>query len=201
MPKEDQPLEENEESKDDSTLNQERESEEADDDLDSLFAEDDDSQEEQPVSREEYNRLLKGTKKLATELGRIKSQPKEEEKETPKKEESNQLDDFTEMFYSQTPQAELVKEDLQAVAEAKYNGSVYKAWKNEKWMQDKASSLENAKKEDEVNKTKVDKPANGIVSSKKVDIKKVKPEDVADLTPAQKSEWVKHQASVEHDTD
>jgi hypothetical protein len=190
-------LDENEES----TLNQERESEEADDDLDSLFAEDDDSQEEAPISREEYNRLLKGTKKLATEIGRLKSQPKGGEKETPKKLESNQLDDFTEMFYSQIPLAELVKEDLQAVAAAKYNGSVIKAWKNEKWMQDKASSLENAKKEDEVNKTKVDKPANGIVSSKKVDIKKVKPEEVSKLTPAEKSEWVRHQASIENNAD
>jgi hypothetical protein len=194
MTKEDQQLEENE----DSTLDEKRNSEEADEDLDSLFAEDEEQEDEAPISREEYNRLLKGTKKLATELGRIKSQPKTEVKEKePTKEVLHQIDDVSELFFNQMPKAELVNDDLRAVADAKYGGSILKAWKGESWLQDKATSLENANKDDEENKGKINKPSSGIVPSKKIDVRKVKPEDVSKLTPAQKSEWVRHQASIE----
>lgn len=196
MPKnEDQPQDENVEK---TTPVEERDSEEADDDFESLFA-DDETQEDAPVSREEYNRLLKGTKKLATEFGRLKSQPKEEVKnDEPIKGTLNQGDDVSELFFAQIPKAELVSDDLKSIAELKYDGSILKAWKGESWLQNKASSLENAKKEEEVSKSKINKPTQGVPPSK-LDIKKVKPEDVANLKPKEKIAWLKQQAQKERE--
>lgn len=155
MTEDDTQLDENEQS----TLDKKLDSEEADD-LDSLFA-DDESQEDAPVTREEYNRLIKGTKKLASELGRLKSQPatKQETEET--NSVSHQSDDVSELFYAQVPQAELVSDDLKSIAEAKYSGSILKAWKGESWIQEKALALHSAKSEEELNVSKVSKPSQG----------------------------------------
>jgi hypothetical protein len=197
MTKEEATLDENEES----TLDENVKSEEAEDDFESLFA-DDETQEDAPVTREEYNRLLKGTQKLATKYGELKSQPKEEVKETVKEvKEPNQHDDLSELFFAQIPNAELVEDDLKIFADAKYGGSILKAWKGEKTLRDKATSLENAKTQEETNKSKIDSPSNGIVSSKKVDVRKVEDKDVGKLTPAQKSEWLKHQVLKERNSD
>jgi len=179
--------------------NQGDESEEADE-LNDLFSNDDsdddsdDNSDEDKVARLEkkIEDIQKGVNKYFSEKGREK---KQEEKEEPIKETS--LDDLSELFYAQTPQAELVQDDLVAIAEAKYGGSILKAWRNETWVQDKASSLDSAKKEEEVTKSKISKPSNGTVASNKVDIKKVKPEDVSSLTPSQKVEWLRNEANKE----
>lgn len=59
---------------------------------------------------------------------------------------------FTELLLVRNPEAELVKEDLEQVAEAKYEGNLLKAYRAESWLQDKAKSLsekEQKKKESE----------------------------------------------------
>lgn len=197
--KEDPRLEENEQ---DSTLQQEeRESEDALD-LDDLFADEDDSQEEELSETEqlkaEIKRLEKGIKTLAERQGREKNTDEKQQTKTESK--SNDLDDVSEMFFTHTPVAELVSDDIKTIADAKYNGSVIKAWRNEKWLQDKANSLDSARKEEEANRAKVSRPANGTGSSK-VDIRKVKEEDVKNLPPDKKNEWLRMQARLERESD
>ena len=189
---EDTTLEKNEQ---DSTLLENDSSEDASE-LDSLFAEEEDGEESTPVTREEFNKLLKGVQKLATQKGIEK---KEAVKETVKEEPVKTVatDDMTEFFLEQTPKAELVKDKLTQVAKALYGGSIIKAWRNESWIRELADKQADEKSEEETNKSKIEKPSSGFVSSKKVDITKVKDEDVSSLTPAQKSEWVRYQAQKE----
>jgi len=192
---ENQPIDENEQ---DSTLADDRVSEEATD-FENLFADDDDSQEDAPVTREEYNRLLKGVKKLASIQGQKKEQPREKVKSKADVVVSHQDDDVSELFFAQIPKAELVSEDLKKIAEAKYNGSILKAWKGESWIQEKATALEVARTEDEANKEKIRKPASGTAPSR-VDISKIKPEDVASLPADKKAEWLKEQVRKERES-
>jgi enamine deaminase RidA (YjgF/YER057c/UK114 family) len=186
---EDTRIDENEKS----TLNNELDSTEADD-LDSLFAEDE-TQEDAPVTREEYNRLLKGVQKLASQQGREKSQPvtKQETKETSSV--SHQSDDVSELFFAQVPQAELVLKDLEAISKTT-GKSILKVWKEESWLQDKAKALNDAKIADEENKSKISKPTSGT-SASRVELSKVKSEDVSNLKPSEKLEWLKAQAQKE----
>lgn len=193
---ENQPIDENDL---ESTLEDDRVSEEATD-FENLFADDDDSQEDAPVTREEYNRLLKGVKKLASIQGQKKEQPREKAESKADVVVSHQDDDVSELFFAQTPKAELVSEDLKKIAEAKYNGSILKAWKGESWIQEKATALEVARTEDEANKEKIRKPSSGTAPSK-TDVSKVKPEDVASLKPSEKIEWIKRQAELERNSD
>lgn len=193
--KENQPIDENEQ---DSTLADDRVSEEATD-FENLFADDDDSQEDAPVTREEYNRLLKGVKKLASIQGQKKEQPKEKAESKADVVVYHQDDDVSELFFAQIPKAELVSEDLKKIAEAKYNGSILKAWKGESWIQEKATALEVARTEDEANKEKIRKPAPGTAPSR-VDISKIKPEDVASLPADKKAEWLKEQVRKERES-
>jgi enamine deaminase RidA (YjgF/YER057c/UK114 family) len=155
---------------DKSTLDNELDSTEADD-LDSLFAEDE-TQEDAPVTREEYNRLLKGVQKLASQQGREKSQ------QTVTKQEastvSHQSDDVSELFFAQVPQAELVLKDLEAISKTT-GKSILKVWKEESWLQDKAKALNDAKIADEENKEKISKPtrggSGGNIPYSKIDLK------------------------------
>ncbi|NCC18977.1 MAG: hypothetical protein EOM29_08580 [Bacteroidia bacterium] len=192
---ENQPIDENDL---ESTLADDRVSEEATD-FENLFADDDDSQEDAPVTREEYNRLLKGVKKLASIQGQKKEQPKEKVETKADVVVSHQDDDVSELFFAQIPKAELVSEDLKKIAEAKYNGSILKAWKGESWIQEKATALEVARTEDEANKEKIRKPASGTAPSR-VDISKIKPEDVASLPANKKAEWLKEQVRKERES-
>jgi hypothetical protein len=180
MTKEDQHIDETVQ---DTTLDDARESEDSSEDLDSLF-DDDESQEDAPVSREEYNRLLKGTKKLATELGRIKSQKPEVKKDNHAETNSDKSDDVSELFFSTVPQAEAVQEDLRAVAESKYNGSIIKAWKGEKWLQDKAKALADEKHEDEANRSRIDRPASGSAGTGNLSFSKI------DLGNKEHTKWL-----------
>lgn len=192
MTEENQPIDENEQ---DSTLEDDRVSEEATD-FENLFADDDDSQEDAPVTREEYNRLLKGVKKLASIQGQKKEQLKDKVETKADVIVSHQDDDVSELFFTQIPKAELVSEDLKRIAEAKYGGSILKAWKGESWIQEKATALEVARTEDEANKEKIRKPSSG--TSFKQDFSNVKTEeDVAKLSHKDRVEFVKKQIEKE----
>lgn len=176
----------------DSTLEVERETEESSE-LDDLFAEEE-SSDEAPVTREEYNRLLKGVKKLASEQGRVKQVVKAEEP-APKQ---LATDDVSELFFAQIPQAELVSSDLKSIADKLYDGSILKAWRNETWIQEKAKALSDAKTRDEENRSKISKPSNGT-SPSRTDISKVKAEEIDKLTPSQKVAWIEEQVRREQE--
>lgn len=159
-------------------------------DLESLFA--DESQEESEDDevtqlKKKVENIEKGVRKYFSDKGRTEKQ------DVPVKQESN-LDDVSELFFAQVPQAEGVQDDLKKIADAKYNGSILKAWRGESWLQEKATALDNAKKEDEVNRSKIDRPSSGSLS-KRNDFSHIKTDDdVAKLSSAQRAAFLKHQA-------
>jgi hypothetical protein len=174
------------------------------DELQDLFEDDKDVDTSKETSDERVARLekkledvQKGVSKYFSEQGRKNKEVKEEEvqPEAPAKTETT-VDDLSELFYAQTPQAEFVGDDLKQIADAKYGGSVLKAWRNEKWLQEKASSLESAKKEEEANKSKIDKPSTKVDFSQR-DVTKIKPEELSKLSPAQQLEYLDKMAEQE----
>lgn len=179
------------------------ESEEAEVDFENLFGADDEAQEDEnpddKVARLEKTvaDLKKGISKAFSQKGR-EEKSKQEESKTEDKSESRKDDDLTELFFAQVPNAELVDSDLQAVADAKYNGSILKAWKNEKWLQDKANSLSEAKKNEEESKSKISKPSS--TTGGRIDFSNVKTaEDYKRLTKDQREQYRKLQAERETD--
>ncbi len=207
--KEDQPLDENEES----TLDQERESEESEN-LEDLFADDDDSEDESDADKvkrleDKIARIEKGVKKLATDKGREakqpekteepKEEPKTEPKEEPKKEPKDDGDLVEELLLIRHPEAEHVLDELKETAEMK-GTSVLKLYRDSKYFQGEAKALADAQKSEEENKSKIKKPANGTPSSKK-DVLATKPEDVEKLSPSEKAQWLKAQAEKERNSD
>ena len=155
------------------------------------------------VALEEYNKrtgksfkswddVVKSTK----EADKLFSQGKHKETSKAPKGEINE--DLVEMFFITNPEADLVKDKLESFA--KIHGSVIKAWRNEPMLKEMAQTIARERKEQDELKSKVEKPSIGSSgSSKKLDFEKIKPEEVANLTPAQKIEWVKLQASKEID--
>lgn len=130
--------------------------------LESLFkdSEDDTSQEtpDEKVARleAEMASVKKGVAKFFSEKGR-KEKAESSSKATP----SHSSDDVTELFLESKPEAALVKEDLQKIADAKYDGSIIKAWKGEEWLHEKAKALS----ETETAKGRITAPQKGTVSS------------------------------------
>lgn len=115
-----------------------------DTELESLFKEDDapegETAEEKVARLEaEMATMKKGVAKFFSEKGRKEKAAKEatEAKKTP----IHSSDDVTELFLESKPEAELVKDDLQKIADAKYDGSIIKAWKGETWLHEKAKAL------------------------------------------------------------
>jgi hypothetical protein len=163
-------------------------------DLESLFADEEAPEGEQPDDK--VARLEKTVSDLKKGMAKAFSQKGREAKEV--KEVKTDKDDVNELFYTQKPEAELVESDLKAIADAKYNGSILKAWKNETWIQDKAKSMSEAKKVEEESKSKISKPSSATGS--KVDFSKVKTvEEYKKLTPDQRAEYNKLQKEQEVD--
>lgn len=110
---------------------------------------------EQKVARmeKETEAMKKGVSKFFSDKGRKeKAEVKVEKKETV----NQSSDDVTELFLESKPEASLVKDDLKTIADAKYNGSIVKAWKEETWLHEKAKALS----EQEVNKGKITPPSS-----------------------------------------
>jgi hypothetical protein len=130
--------------------------------------------EDVPVTREEFNALKKGVSKFFSEKGREEKATKtvEAPKETP----TQSSDDVTELFLESKPEAGLVLEDLQKVADAKYNGSIIKAWKGEEWLHEKAQALSETNKA----KSKIQSPSNQIEGE--IDFKTIKAEQISKLS-------------------
>lgn len=145
-------------------------------DLQSLFADEESQEDQDPQDKiksleEKITRIEKGVSKYFSDKGRAKSKAG---KETAK----SDISDVDEMFLEQKPEAELVKDTLKNVADNLYNGSLVKAWKGETWIQDKASALAKAKKEEEEAKANIDSPSGGVRKGNR-------DQDWASLTEAQ----------------
>ena len=145
MTNEDPKLEENEES----TLDENRESEEASED--NLF--DEEEEKEEPISRKEFNELVKGVKNLATQKGR-------EKKEEPKK-----SDYAEEILLSKNPEAKQVLEELRQMAKDTKT-DVIQAYKKSSWLKQEAKTRQEAKKEE----GKVITPSSNVKGEKSVDV-------------------------------
>lgn len=167
--------------------------------LEDLFAEH--SQEEEATDvdslKKEIADLKKGLSKFFSENGRKAKQVEEKKEEA--KPETVPTDDVSELFFNQIPQAELVSSDLKSIADAKYNGSILKAWKGESWIQAKAKALSDERTVNEENKSKISKPTQGTTSSR-IDVSKVKAEDVSTLSADKKVEWLREQVRRERES-
>lgn len=185
----------NQDGEDTSKLGQGSESD--DTSLDEFFKEEDAPEGEtleEKVARmeKETAEMKKGVAKFFSEKGRkdkVTTEEKTIEKSTP-------LDDVAEMFFDSKPEAELVKDDLQMIADAKYNGSILKAWKGEKWLQEKAKSVQ----EDNVAKGKIQPPSQGSSAPKSMEaISRLSDEEQASaikkMTNAEYAKWQNYQRS------
>jgi len=116
---------------------------------------------EEKVARmeKEMATMKKGVAKFFSERGR-KEKAAKEVKAT-ERVPIQSSDDVTELFLESKPEAELVKDDLQKIADAKYNGSIIKAWKGESWLHEKAKALSDA----EVAKGKIQAPSSETSSN------------------------------------
>ena len=142
--------------------------------FDELFKEID-TKEAGDVSREEFDALKKGVAKYFSEKGR---KEKVTEAVVPAKKEvpTHTSDDVTELFLESKPEAALVKDDLQKIADAEYDGSIIKAWKGETWLHEKASALNEA----EATKSKIHSPSGTIEAEVSMEnIAKMSDEDQA----------------------
>lgn len=183
------------------TPSPESESEENSDELESLFAEDPESEDTDSDDKDDkiksledkVERIRKGVAKFFTENGTAKKA--EPIQEVTPKTETTPNNDLEVLFFESKPEAELVRDDLKKVAQAR-GISVLQAWREEDWLREKASAKKELREVEEKNKTKINKPSSGS-AAKTVDISSVKPEEVSSLTPSQKSEWFKSQALKE----
>lgn len=172
-------------------LGSESEDEDDDAEFEELLSKFEGSDEDEPVSREEFNALKKGVAKYFSEKGRKQAEESKkvitETKSAPEA-KANEVDDLTEMFLEQNPKVELVKEKLDKVAQALYGGSLIKAWRNEPWLREMADSIEKEKSEEEANKAKVGAPSK-IVGSNKTDFKKMPFEEAKKLSDDDFAKW------------
>lgn len=165
------------------------------DDLLSSIDEEDDSKDIETLKKEVAD-LKKGVAKFFSEKGREKKEVKVETK--PAKEvatESSFSPILKKLYMKDNPEIETVWDDI--VKETPKGKDPIEYYESMKGWQLEAKARMDAKNEEETNKSKIDKPADGVVSNNKVDISKVKAEEVVKLTPSQKSEWVKAQAEKE----
>jgi len=156
--KEDQHFEENDEK---STLGEERESEEASE-FDDLF---ESEQSDEAPTREEYNRLLKGVKKLASQVGREKKEVKEI-KEVEKIEPTEQASSpvLKSLYFKANPEAQEIWTEVEK--EAKLLGKdPFTLYESSSYFKGEAKARAEAKAEDEVNKTKIGRPSPGMSSN------------------------------------
>lgn len=102
----------------------------------------------------ELAKTKKGVAKYFSEKGR--KEKAAQAPDTAKKTPTQTSDDVTELFLESKPEASYVKDDLQKIADAKYDGSIIKAWKGETWLHKKAKALS----EEEAAKGKIQPPSS-----------------------------------------
>lgn len=171
---------------------EDRESEEALN-LDELFQDDNAEEEDVPVSREEFNRLQKGIKKMASQLGQTKKEPIKEEQ--PKQEDINYNPILKRLYLKESPEMETVWDEV--VKETPQGQDPIAYYESKKGWQLEAKARHNAIKEDEVNRSKIDKPSNSTATTRK-DFSHIKSEgDLTKLSTADKASYFKAQLAKE----
>lgn len=158
---------------------------------------------EQKVERLEANqsRINKGVAKFFSEKNKKKTEVKPEEK---KPEESTTTQPqqvavspvIQNLYFKQNPEAKEVWDEVVKEAKA-LNKDPFELYESSSYFQGEAKAKAEAKRVEEESKSKINKPSSGTGSSSKIDLSKVKPEDVDKLNPSQKSEWIKIQAEKE----
>jgi hypothetical protein len=189
MQSEDQQLDENAEA----TLDETRESENASEDLDSLFEEDsqEDETPEDKVKRleDKIARIEKGVKKLATDKGR-------EQKEKPTEvKENTENPVIKNLYFKANPEAQDIWDEVTNEAK-KLGRDPFELYEGSTYFKGEAKARADAKAEEEKNKAKVNKPSSDVEFSK--NIASVKEEDLDKLTPKQKVEWIAAQVAKEN---
>jgi hypothetical protein len=184
---EDQPVEENVQA----TPPDERESDQASEDLESLFEDDSQKDEDAPVTRKELERLEKGIQKLATNMGRQKV---EETKGVAKEEPQSVMKS---LYFKANPEAQEIWDEVTNEA-TKLGRDPFELYEGSAYFKGEAKARAEAKAEEEKSKSKVNKPSSDVDFSK--NIGSIKEEDIDKLTPKQKIEWVKVQANKERDS-
>ena len=102
-------------------------------------------------------------------------------------------DDIEVLFYGSAPKAGLVKEDLKIIAEAKYGGSILKAWNNENWIQEKAESLDREERRKATDAKKVLAPSGQPGGSN--DYSAMTDDEIMNLPPAEAEKAFKAKAN------
>lgn len=172
----------------------ESESSDASEDLESLFADEPkESQEEDPQAKikgleDKIARIEKGVSKFFSQKGR-------EAKSEPKVEIPMTSSVIKNLYFKANPEAQEIWSEVEKTAK-QVGKDPFDLYESSAYFKGEAKLRAEAKKADEENKAKISKPSSGT-GPKAVDITAVKPEDVASLTPAQKMEWVRHQANKE----
>lgn len=184
-----------------STLGFESKSEDSNE-LDELFADDSQDEEgEDKVTRLErkIENIQKGVNKYFSEQGR---KQKEVVKQPEKKEEGQPTPQVNPvlktLYFDKFPETKEVWAEVEKEAKL-LNKDPFELYESSSYFKGEAKARFNAKTEEEANKSKIDKPANGAAPSK-VDINNTKPEDVKNLKPEQKVEWLRAQAKKERES-
>lgn len=173
---------------------------ESEDALEELFKSDDDSQDELEDSEkvkkleERLGNIEKGVKKYFSEQGRKKEEPKQEKREDIP--QTNSV--LRTLYFDKFPETKEVWEEVEK--EAKLLGKdPFELYESSSYFKGEAKARHNAKIEEEENKSKIAKPSSGTASSK-IELSSVKPEDVANLKPSQKMDWIRMQAEKERNS-
>lgn len=173
---------------------------ESEDALEELFKSDDDSQDELEDSEkvkkleERLGNIEKGVKKYFSEQGRKKEEPKQKKREDIP--QTNSV--LRTLYFDKFPETKEVWEEVEK--EAKLLGKdPFELYESSSYFKGEAKARHNAKIEEEENKSKIAKPSSGTASSK-IELSSVKPEDVANLKPSQKMDWIRMQAEKERNS-
>lgn len=178
---------ESEESSDDlfEDEQEEKEDEESDDESDDESNDkSDDESKESEESDSEGESEDESSKKIEELAKTVKSLEKGFKKAFSKKGKEGESvntsgDDLETLFFEQRPEAEHVSDDLKSVAEAK-GISILKAWREEKWLQEKANKIAEEKKVEEESKSKIGNPTSR--AGKKTDFSKLTEKEVEKLS-------------------
>lgn len=168
-----------------------------------LFADDssdDDGKSEVEVLKGKLERLEKGVSKFFSEQGRKKSEQSEKPAASKKEDavlgtvQPSENPVLKALYLNANPEAREIWDEVEA--EAKNLGKdPFTLYESSSYFKGEAKARAEAKKTVEESKLKVKQPSAQVDFAKTVD--KIKPEEVATLTPSQKMEWLKRQAEKE----
>lgn len=119
----------------------------------------------------------------------------EHKKVEPKKSSSINDEVVEELLLTKHPEAEHILDELKETAKTT-GKSVLKLYRESKYFQGEAKAIDDAKKSEDEAKGKIKQPSNGT-GSQKPNLSSIKEENIGDLTPEQRLEWLELQAEKE----